>query len=92
MKNNGELNLNAVVRLNMVAAIPNYSVPWQTKMLLSGIGSGVVIDGRRILTNAHNVANTTFITVLKHGARQLSGIMTLLINKSVDAGAIPASG
>ena len=64
-KNDGELNLNAVVRLNMVAAIPNYSVPWQTKGLMSGIGSGVVIDGKRILTNAHNVADTTFITVLK---------------------------
>ena len=84
MKNNGELNLNAVVRLNMVAAIPNYSVPWQTKMLLSGIGSGVVIDGRRILTNAHNVANTTFITVLKQNDDTPFEATVLAVNHECD--------
>lgn len=57
--------LNAVVRIEAVSTVPNYSLPWQNLMPRSGSGSGVVIAGNRILTNAHNVADSTLITVRK---------------------------
>ena len=57
--------LNAVVRVDTTFQQPDYFIPWQDKMQDASIGSGVVIDGNRILTNAHNVANATYITVKK---------------------------
>ncbi len=58
-----DTQLNAVVRIDMVVTDPNYSLPWQSSSPIQASGSGVVIAGKRILTNAHNVANTTYITV-----------------------------
>ncbi|MBR0458850.1 MAG: trypsin-like peptidase domain-containing protein [Victivallales bacterium] len=55
--------LNAVVRVDMVITEPNFRLPWQSSNPMQASGSGVVIAGHRILTNAHNVANTTYITV-----------------------------
>lgn len=57
--------LNAVVRVEVVSTVPNYSLPWQNLMPRSASGSGVVIEGNQILTNAHNVADSTLITIRK---------------------------
>ncbi|MBE6374222.1 MAG: serine protease [Lentisphaerae bacterium] len=57
--------LNAVVKLEVRTSNPNYIAPWQ-QVMDGATGSGVVIGGRRILTNAHNIANSTIITVRKH--------------------------
>ena len=57
--------LNAVVRVETVSTTPNYALPWQNRMQQSSSGSGVVLGGRQILTNAHNVADGTLITVRK---------------------------
>ena len=38
---------------------PNYSLPWQRKRQISSTGSGFVISGKRILTNAHCVDHHT---------------------------------
>ena len=57
--------LNAVVKLEVRTSNPNYIAPWQ-QVMDAASGSGVVIGNRRILTNAHNVANSTIITVRKH--------------------------
>ena len=57
--------LNAVVRIEAVSTVPNYSLPWQNLMPQSSSGSGVVIDGKQILTNAHNIADSTLITIRK---------------------------
>jgi S1-C subfamily serine protease len=35
--------------------------------LPQGTGSGFIISGRRILTNAHNVANQNWVIVQRHG-------------------------
>ncbi|MCQ2380668.1 MAG: S1C family serine protease, partial [Victivallaceae bacterium] len=56
--------LNAVVRVDAMGNIPSFLVPWQSSAT-SWSGSAVVIEGRRILTNAHNVAWATFITLTK---------------------------
>lgn len=61
----GNNPLNAVVKLEVHTSTPNYIAPWQ-QVMDAATGSGVVIGGRRILTNAHNIANSTIITVRKH--------------------------
>lgn len=58
--------LNAVVKVECVSSHPNYLAPWQNKLQDQGNGSGVVIAGNRILTNAHNIADATLITLRKH--------------------------
>jgi len=57
--------LNAVVKIEATSTSPNYWLPWQNKITQSSSGSGVVIDGGVILTNAHNVADSSLITVRK---------------------------
>lgn len=57
--------LNAVVRIEAVSTVPSYALPWQNLMPQSCSGSGVVIVGNHILTNAHNIADSTLITVRK---------------------------
>lgn len=50
------------VSLNRV----DYYRPWQSKGTQSSVGSGVIIAGNRILTNAHVVSDETFIQVKKN--------------------------
>ena len=49
-------------------AAPHYFLPWTHKPQREGTGSGFAIDGQRILTNAHVVADQTLVTVRKHGS------------------------
>jgi S1-C subfamily serine protease len=66
-----EVLRKAVVRIHVVAQVPDYSVPWSPGQTSSGSGSGFVIEGNRILTNAHISSNARFIAVVKEGdARQ----------------------
>lgn len=56
----------SIVKIYTVAKVPNYLTPWNTTIRRSH-GSGSIISGNRILTNAHVVANETFIEVKKYG-------------------------
>ena len=58
---------DSIVKIYTVADMPDYHNPWSTLGAYRGTGSGCVIDGKRILTNAHVVANETFVQVRKHG-------------------------
>jgi S1-C subfamily serine protease len=57
----------STVQISFVSREPDWSQPWQFAHQQSGSGSGVVISGRRILTNAHVVADATYLTVRKAG-------------------------
>ena len=57
----------STVQINFVSREPDWSQPWVFAHQQSGSGSGVVIEGRRILTNAHVVADATYLTVRKAG-------------------------
>jgi len=46
----------------------NYTTPWKQAPMSQGIGSGFIIAGKRILTNAHNVSNARYIEVKKEKA------------------------
>ena len=58
--------LNAIVKIISVSCEPNFILPWEKKMQDHSSGSGVVIKGNYILTNAHNVAYSTYISVSKN--------------------------
>ena len=58
---------NSVVKIYTVYNTYDYDRPWQMKGQNSCSGSGTIIDGKRILTNAHVVADHTFIQVRKAG-------------------------
>ena len=57
---------DSIVKIYTVSKVPNYLTPWNTTIRRSH-GSGSIISGERILTNAHVVANETFIEVKKYG-------------------------
>jgi S1-C subfamily serine protease len=59
----------AIVKIYVVSKIPNYLEPWASSVRRSS-GSGAIILGNRILTNAHVVANQTFIEVQRYGERK----------------------
>ena len=60
---------DSIVKIYTVSKIPNYSTPWNSNIKRSH-GSGTIIEGKRILTNAHVVANETFIEVKRYGQTQ----------------------
>jgi S1-C subfamily serine protease len=57
----------SLVRIIATAVEPDYRAPWNAGMIARGVGAGFVIDGNRIMTNAHVVSNTRFITVERDG-------------------------
>ncbi|KAJ0972217.1 hypothetical protein J5N97_020176 [Dioscorea zingiberensis] len=63
-----ELALDSVVKVFTVSSSPNYFLPWQNKSQRESMGSGFVLPGQRIVTNAHVVADHTFVLVRKHGS------------------------
>lgn len=56
----------SIVKIFTVSKIPSYSTPWNSSVKRSH-ASGAIITGNRILTNAHVVANQTFIEVKRYG-------------------------
>lgn len=59
--------LKAVVKVFCISAEPDYSLPWQLQRQYATTGSGFMISGRRLLTNAHCVDHHTQVTVTKTG-------------------------
>ena len=57
----------AIVKIYTVYSEYNYDMPWQLSKQGRGVGSGCIISGNRILTNAHVVADRTFIQVKRAG-------------------------
>ena len=57
---------DSIVKIFAVSKIPDYFTPWNSNVKRSH-GSGAIIKGKRILTNAHVVANETFLEVKRHG-------------------------
>jgi len=65
-KGNGRVQ-KSVVRITTTAVEPDYKAPWNSGSLGRGIGAGFLIDGSRILTNAHVISNARYLTVERDG-------------------------
>ena len=57
----------SLVRITATEVAPDHRAPWNAGMLGRGIGAGFVIEGNRIMTNAHVVSNTRYLTVERDG-------------------------
>jgi len=65
-KPNGPIQ-KSLVRITATSLEPDYRAPWNAGGLQRGVGAGFVISGNRIMTNAHVVANSRYITVERDG-------------------------
>jgi S1-C subfamily serine protease len=57
----------SVVKLFTVVKEPNYYKPWELAHQHTSGGSACIVEGNRILTNAHVVAHQLFVQALKPG-------------------------
>lgn len=57
----------SVVKITTTFRSPDYYQPWQMSAEGSLAASGCIIEGNRILTNAHVVADSVFVQVRKSG-------------------------
>ena len=57
---------DSIVKIYTVANQPNYQEPWNTSSAQFS-GSGSIIVGNKILTNAHVIADSTFLEVKRYG-------------------------
>ena len=64
-----DITKQAIVKIYTVSKKLNYQEPWASSMRQS-TGSGAIIENNYILTNAHVVANETFLEVQRYGQRK----------------------
>ena len=57
----------SLVRITSTEVAPDYRAPWNAGTLGRGIGAGFVIESNRIMTNAHVVSNSRYLTVERDG-------------------------
>ncbi len=62
-----DLGSASVIKIHVTSQREHYAMPWQGGPPSSGSGTGFIIRGRRLLTNAHLVADARFIEVQKDG-------------------------
>ncbi len=58
---------NAIVKIHTTSAAPDYFTPWRLLNPKQSSGSGAIISGKRILTNAHVIADARYIQAQKNG-------------------------
>lgn len=57
---------SSVIKIYTTQAAPDYFTPWRLLTPRQSSGSGSVIAGNQILTNAHVVANASYLQAQKH--------------------------
>ncbi|MGA2172386.1 MAG: trypsin-like peptidase domain-containing protein [Sedimentisphaerales bacterium] len=55
----------SVVMIRSAGQEFDFATPWKQKPMTQGVGSGFIIEGRWILTNAHNVSNNKYLELQK---------------------------
>ncbi len=74
----------SVVKVFVVQKAPDYYQPWQMGYQMPVSGSGFIIRGNRILTNAHVVANHVDIQVMKAGDTHRASAKLLFVADDAD--------
>ena len=75
---------DSIVKIYTTRAVPNYWTPWSAPTPQGGGGSGCVIGGERILTNAHVVSDQTFVQVRLHGRSKRYRAKVLSVSHEAD--------
>ncbi len=57
----------SLVRITATDVEPDYKAPWNSGGIQRGVGAGFAIAGGRIMTNAHVVSNSRYLTVERDG-------------------------
>jgi len=55
----------SIVMIRSVSQSFDYTTPWKQNPMSQGIGSGFIIEGNIILTNAHNVSDNKYLELKK---------------------------
>lgn len=58
---------SSVIKIYTTSQKHNWYTPWQKEYQEQSTGSGVIIEGRRILTNAHVVSNQIYLEARRSG-------------------------
>jgi S1-C subfamily serine protease len=75
---------SSVVSFDVLSNAPDLTIPWQTKGIENFGGSGVIIAGRRILTNAHVVESAVSIEVKRADGRDTFPAQVAFISHDAD--------
>ncbi|MGD8559292.1 MAG: serine protease [Gammaproteobacteria bacterium] len=59
---------SSIVKIIATHNHPDFASPWQRQGIHTVTGSGAIIEGKRILTNAHVVADQTSVEVQREGS------------------------
>ncbi len=74
----------SVVKIYTTINAPDYFRPWSMLTTNQTSGSGSIISNQRILTNAHVVANSSFIQVQKQGDSRKYNAKVLFVSHETD--------
>ena len=75
---------DAVLKIYATQLVSDYGAPWRSAASRTVCGSGFVVAGRRILTNAHVVSDATFIQVRRHGESERFAARVLHVSHDAD--------
>lgn len=74
----------AIVKVYAVYDSPDYYNPWSMEGPRSVTGSGSIIEGNYILTNAHVISDVTFLQVRRHGETQRYQARVVVVSHTAD--------
>ena len=74
----------SVVKIYVTTQQEDFAQPWQSRPPSGGNGSGFIIKGRRIMTNAHVVSDARFIEVQREGDTKKYPASVLFIGHDCD--------
>lgn len=75
---------DAIVKIYTYHELPDYQNPWSMRGTYSSTGSGCIIKGKRILTNAHVVSDEKFIQVRRFGQSRRYPARVLSVSHAAD--------
>ncbi|TVR16893.1 MAG: serine protease [Planctomycetota bacterium] len=75
---------DSLFKIFTVATKPDYRQPWAMQQPGQGTGSGALLDNGLIITNAHVIADATFIQVRRHGQPQRHRVHVVAVDHASD--------
>src|SRR3989449_10998256 len=87
---NGKIQ-KSLVRITATEVEPDYRAPWNSGAIQRGVCAGFVIDGSRIMTNAHVVSNNRYLSVEREGDPNKHQAKVLFIAHDCDLAVLSVS-